>query len=1084
MGSFAQGALIEQRTTTSNTGGTTTLTVSSTTYQRFTGTLAQTVVLPLAPTLLIGRYFVIENESNASITVELQDTTFLTYIASGTQRRLDLYNNATNNGDWVPSPQFDVIGPLTLRATRPTASSILHITSNQVYGTEGNLNSTSPIDDLINVFPDTTIAFNTGTATGGITGGTVYTLGGTFTRPSVTSGQYVRLVFVYVSATNNLNTKFSSSSLTRSGLTNPGTLYAAIDGLPIGYIDLISTGSFNFSSATSAISSIENKDIVRFSAGAGIGGAGDKSFKFQSVTSNILTIKAGYIILNDGKELYIPSDFTIDLTIIASIDGTYYGYIDLTTLSSSTAVNGRVVYQITASNFYFSTVTPEFIVTLQRFVPIGLVQRISGTWLNQQTTALRRHDEILFGVDSSLEYSQAYTTIGTVGTTNQMQAGHIFDINSFPATISSPNISWYGLISANDSSANARNFIINGGAVFTDTDIVGVADCFAPDGINDYLNTTNSFFAPNAATSFAFGLWIKADNYSSASTQVLVSNWAAGNISYNLQLNNGVLQFVTSSNGSSVTATTFICNATLLSGWNQIVVSYAASGTTFSFYLNGQFLLSSSLAIFTSSTVDFELAAAAGLYWYAGSMDEFFFISGSSLTQDFVTKLYSTKIVHNRNLISTNQRWSGLITYGGIQSELPSFTVDIMPNVLYANFSNLTPTAQIALKLFNTGTLGISKPIKARTLALTASQLDALMPITHYLNDVPYLVLQVDETGTGQFVRHNDGSYFYSTATQILSSGTTLSSIVGASTNVRFTYSVGGESINSRLLGRYIIAGVQPDADFPDLWSALAASSTVAGSRILVVSNQTLTTTTTISNTGVYVEFLPGVQIVSTVAAGTALTISSNLITYDMTLNLQGNANGISFTGSYSQHNNISIVVGGTVTNAVSFAAAATENRINGTIQITGALTTVVSDSSTAQSNVWSLTTGSQVANEFGTKIGSMRTTNGYARISSPTQTPRAAGTDTLDCSIQHIYYKTGGTGTITFSNMVEGQTINLILAATGSAYTITWSPTVVWGPVGKPIPTVTASTYDFYTFIKVGGIIFGGVILSMALAV
>jgi hypothetical protein len=68
MGSFAQGALIEQKTTTTNSGTTTSLAVASTTLQRFTGSLTQTVVLPDATTLLLGRYFLIENESDKNIT--------------------------------------------------------------------------------------------------------------------------------------------------------------------------------------------------------------------------------------------------------------------------------------------------------------------------------------------------------------------------------------------------------------------------------------------------------------------------------------------------------------------------------------------------------------------------------------------------------------------------------------------------------------------------------------------------------------------------------------------------------------------------------------------------------------------------------------------------------------------------------------------------------------------------------------------------------------------------------------------------------------------------------------------------------
>ena len=408
------------------------------------------------------------------------------------------------------------------------------------------------------------------------------------------------------------------------------------------------------------------------------------------------------------------------------------------------------------------------------------------------------------------------------------------------------------------------------------------------------------------------------------------------------------------------------------------------------------------------------------------------------------------------------------------------FSVDIKPNILYADFSNYLATAELCLRLHNVGSIGISKPVKSRTVELTAAEVDALMPLTHWLYDVPFLRLQIDN-GSGVYSTHDDGSYFKATTTQVISTGTTLQSIVGASTMVRLTYSVGGESINSRLLGRYIVVGNQPDCDFSDLWVALAASSTVAGTRILVVSNQTISTAKTISNSDVYIEFLPSIRIISTVAAGTALTISSNLFTYNMTVELQSTSDGILFTGSSSAHNNLNIIVGGIVTNAVSFATTAVKNKAFGTLNITGSLLTIVNDLSTTKSNVWSLTTGSTIVTETGYKTGSMRTTDGYARISSPTQVIKSAGTEVLDCSTQHIFYKTGGTATITLNNIVEGQTVNVILRSTGSAYVVTWSPSIVWGPVGTPTPTPTASKYDFYTFIKVGSLIFGAVILSMA---
>ena len=105
-----------------------------------------------------------------------------------------------------------------------------------------------------------------------------------------------------------------------------------------------------------------------------------------------------------------------------------------------------------------------------------------------------------------------------------------------------------------------------------------------------------------------------------------------------------------------------------------------------------------------------------------------------------------------------------------------------------------------------------------------------------------------------------------------------------------------------------------------------------------------------------------------------------------------------------------------------------------------------------------------------------MKTLHGYGRIVSPTQTASAAGNETIDCSLKHVALKTGGTATITLSNLAEGQTFTLIVTSTGSAYTITWGTTIKWPSGIVPAPTTVAASRDVYTFTKVGGEIFGTV--------
>ncbi len=61
---------------------------------------------------------------------------------------------------------------------------------------------------------------------------------------------------------------------------------------------------------------------------------------------------------------------------------------------------------------------------------------------------------------------------------------------------------------------------------------------------------------------------------------------------------------------------------------------------------------------------------------------------------------------------------------------------------------------------------------------------------------------------------------------------------------------------------------------------------------------------------------------------------------------------------------------------------------------------------------------------------------------------------------------------TFTFSNLADGRSINVRLTNTASNYTVTW-PTVSWPAGTTPTMTVGAKS-DIYTFIRIGGTIYG----------
>jgi hypothetical protein len=70
-------------TTTATAGGTTTLTAASNHQQFFTGTLAQTIVLPVTSTLALGMGYSIENNSTGTLTVQSSGLNTIATIPAG-----------------------------------------------------------------------------------------------------------------------------------------------------------------------------------------------------------------------------------------------------------------------------------------------------------------------------------------------------------------------------------------------------------------------------------------------------------------------------------------------------------------------------------------------------------------------------------------------------------------------------------------------------------------------------------------------------------------------------------------------------------------------------------------------------------------------------------------------------------------------------------------------------------------------------------------------------------------------------------------------------------------------------------------
>lgn len=165
------------------------------------------------------------------------------------------------------------------------------------------------------------------------------------------------------------------------------------------------------------------------------GASGDASFKLQSVTTPNLSLKGGYIVMDDERELAtysgsgsVAASFGVDLTLnLTTIFGstpanatTYYLYVDLLTIATTPTTltdNGRKLYPVVQANFVLSTTTPESR-DPSRYVPVGFVRSAtagnawSGSGAAFGTMAVRRHDALT----RFFAYPETYTTTITSAT--------------------------------------------------------------------------------------------------------------------------------------------------------------------------------------------------------------------------------------------------------------------------------------------------------------------------------------------------------------------------------------------------------------------------------------------------------------------------------------------------------------------------------------------------------------------------------------------------------------------------------------------------------------------------------------------
>jgi len=207
-------------TSTATTGGTTTLTNTSSYYQLFTGTLDQTIVLPVTSTLQQGWTFHICNNSTGNLTINTSGGNSLGTFPTGlTVMVTCIATGGTGIADW----EFGY----TDFSTRTGTGAVVLASSPSISGT---LTVTSAINANTNT---ATLALGTAQTTG------IWTAGGASGTGTMTFGQST------VSQTTNIQAGATASGSTKTMNIGTGGLSGSTTNIAIGSTAGTSTTTIN-----------------------------------------------------------------------------------------------------------------------------------------------------------------------------------------------------------------------------------------------------------------------------------------------------------------------------------------------------------------------------------------------------------------------------------------------------------------------------------------------------------------------------------------------------------------------------------------------------------------------------------------------------------------------------------------------------------------------------------------------------------------------------------------------------------------------------------------------------------------------
>ena len=413
----------------------------------------------------------------------------------------------------------------------------------------------------------------------------------------------------------------------------------------------------------------EDNQALVFDSGGSVwipGSSGDSSFKCQTVSDPDLTLKSGFLILDGGVELQIAADLTVSLDTILGSDPvdatTYYLYLDLDSIPAATLLsNGRQVRIVSATgHFSLQTALPDTVLQSQ-FVPICLLKSASagtvwsGAGSDFATLATRRHGRPTVNVSPTI-FELSKQTVGAVGSSGQVMAGHELDSLSFPSFTT--ETSFYNLGDVSDDSGNARTLTQTGDGVFTGAAIDGSSSTYDQDGTGDNLQSTAAFFNGGDAD-FTAGCWVKVDTF--AAGDFFFGTFGTTLDSWQM-VQSGTDEIDIKGSTGSVNSVLATITTGLLTDYNHWAVRYEASSNEFNVYVNGilDTVVNNGGALDAATgTVNYSIGGApAGAASTDGKFDECFFTT-QFLSDAEIRKAYSYRIDRTDSVIEENQAWYG-----------------------------------------------------------------------------------------------------------------------------------------------------------------------------------------------------------------------------------------------------------------------------------------------------------------------------------------------------------------------------------------------------------------------------------------